>query len=142
MDPARTTDGTGGPRRRRWFRFSLRTLLVVVAICGTVGFWVARQIASQRASRAYETAYAKWDAEMITTAGLCRASLELYHAQAAVPFANRQKAAAAHLARVDAVRQEYRSLIPVTTWGDLDEPDRVLRELDTLHAEAERLANQ
>ncbi len=99
--------------KRRWFRFSLQTLFIVVAILGTAGYWLARQTAFERARHNYEYSYAAWNAEALAAVEVCKASLRLFEAETAVPFANRKKAADAHLARVEGIR--------ALAYGDLSE---------------------
>ena len=85
---------------RRWFQFSLRTMFVIVTICGTIGYWLAKEAAVARARRAYERAAAGVEAEVATWEDLCQASLDLYRAEASVPLANRARMANEHLERM------------------------------------------
>ena len=121
------------------FRFSLRTLFVVLTICGTGGYWLAKQTAYWRASDAYAQAAAAWEADVITTADFCKAAKQLFDAEASMPFADRGKVAAAHLARMEGIRERVNEVIEK---GCVRDPMAKQVEIDGYYAEAERLAGK
>jgi hypothetical protein len=120
----------------RWFRFSLRTLLVTVTIFATGGYWIARQLAFERAQQDYERAHAAWKAELILTTQLCEASRKLFYAHAAVPFVDRANAVGAHLGRLEEIRPY---VIEGPAW-DYDAGDKERAEFLRYYAEAQGLA--
>ncbi len=91
------------PVARRWLRYSLRTLVVVLTLGGTVGYWLACKADVWRQQREYERLNARWEAELASADEVCEASLRLCRAESAVPFADRHRAASAHLSRVEKV---------------------------------------
>src|SRR4051794_19233825 len=52
------------PYRPRWFQVSLRTLLLVMLVCGPVGGWIAQRIEKNQFDRNAEQGF-----EAITTVG-------------------------------------------------------------------------
>jgi hypothetical protein len=65
MEPANTTHGSDGTRRRRWFRFSLRTLFVVLTVFGC---WLGYQLNWIRQRNAIVADFPRWLAYEGTTA--------------------------------------------------------------------------
>jgi hypothetical protein len=82
--------------RRRW-SFGLRSMFVVVTICSTAGYWLVCRAAFQRQQQHYESIAASWQAEMTPPADVCEASLQLFRTEAAMPLADRRRAAESHL---------------------------------------------
>lgn len=123
---------------RRWFRWSLRTMFVAVALCGTGVYWMAALAASERARHAYERAHASYEAELTSMPDVCRASLALFQAQEAVPFANRNAAALAHLQRIE---QLHVRAVEGPAW-DYDIGDAARAEVASFYSEAQRLASE
>jgi hypothetical protein len=137
-------DVSHAPKRRRWFRFSLRTMFVAVAILGTAGYWAARQAAFARAQHNYEYAYGAWQAEAILTEEVCKASLHLYNTEVAVPFADRGKAAASHLERMKwvvelAYGDNSEWLMGVSDDASLAEARARKAKIEDYYAEAKRM---
>lgn len=130
--------------RRRW-TFTLRTLFVVVAICGTAGYWLACHVACQRAQRNYELVYSYWQAELVPAVNLCEESRRLCWAEARVPFADRHRAAAEHLERMENVWLSAYGLASEWMMGVRDDADlagtkKRRSEIERCYHEAQRLA--
>jgi hypothetical protein len=119
-------------------RFSLKTLLVVVTVCGTAGYWYAMQTAFWRASEAYERAVAGWNADTILTDDLCKSSVRLFEAEVSVPFSSRSKAAAAHLSRLEGIRERVYWIADNAYLGGANASTRMRAEIDSYYADAER----
>ena len=96
---------------RHWFRFSLRTLFVVVTVAATAGYWITQEFRAWSAARAWQRAADGYEAEVVTTYDLCRASRDLLNAELAVPFARRAVAANAHLARMEALKRKWDDVV-------------------------------
>jgi len=88
---------------RRWFRFSLRTMFAVVTVLAVALYWPIRIRQASVASKNYQLAAAEFDSSVCAAEHVCEASLNLYRAELAVPFADRQAAAAAHYHRIERV---------------------------------------
>ncbi len=128
---------------RRW-SFSLRTLFVLVTVAGLGSYWIVREAGFRRAGHAYEQSLVDYHAEVITAADLYNASLHLYEAETSVPFANREKAAIAHLGRVAKLKKlvdlVYGQGYPAH--GHEDELSKAVAEVAGFYAEAEKLASE
>ncbi len=127
---------------RRWFRFSLRTLFIVLALAGTVGYWGFRHYAYEQALYEYEAGYAGWQAQTVTTADVCEQSFRLFHAESAVPFANRIAAAQANLDRIEKIKKVVYHIASIGMFGGTDSPRKIVDEIDRYYADAVRLASE
>ena len=114
------------PRERRWFRFSLRTLLIVVSLCGVIlwAFILRRDIAA--AHEAWKTAANGFDADVVPIEDLHAASMELRSAESRIPF-NSHAAGVGHLARMQ--RYEIHYLVHAR----MSESMRYLDDLPKVH---------
>jgi len=86
--------------RRRWYQFRLATVFLAVAILSIGGFWLNRWFVRERAREAWQMVGSDFGADSIDA---CEVSLRLYRADAALPFVDRDRAAAEHLARVERI---------------------------------------
>lgn len=131
-------------RGRRWFRFSLRTMFVVLTLAAVAAFWLHHLAVRQRAREECDRTFASWDAAVVTSEQACEASLRCFNAEVAVPFADRRKAAASHLARVQRVK--VRDYGPYSEWlmgvrneTDLAEAKARKAKIEAYCREAERM---
>ena len=132
------------PRRRWcWFAFSLRTLLVVVTLLGTVGYVAygfVRQAMARKADAVFQDTARAWDADTVTTREAFEASVQLLDAELKVPLADRGKARAAHLQRIETIKRKFDALGVAGMHGD-DWPG-LQSEVDAYYAEAKRMASE
>jgi hypothetical protein len=127
--------------------FSLRTMFVVVTICGAACYWIACYTELQRAQRTYKLVHAEWTSEMRGAIDVCNASLQLFRAEVGVPFSNRHRAAASHLGRIAPIREAAYG--PASEWlmgvageASLAEADSRKAEIDRCFNEAQRMASE
>ena len=132
------------PRRRCcWFAFSLRTLFVVVTLLGTVGYLAygfVRQAFARKADEMFQGMARAFDADTVTLRDVCEASVQLLDAELKVPLADRGKARAAHLQRIETIKRKFDALGVIGMHGD-DWPG-LQSEVDAYYAEAKRLASE
>ena len=85
-------------------QFRLRGLFAAIVVAACVSFgvlWHIRTNAVQKCLHDYESLSSKYDAGLLADAvAVANASIALMHAEAAVPFSNGRRAAAAHVARI------------------------------------------
>lgn len=110
----------------------------MVTVFGTAGYWVAANMRAQQAGQEYRGALAGWEGGARTEAQACQASLRWLQAEAAIPFADRNNAAVAHLARMRKFAETVYSSA-LTTFS-VNKADEMRWEVDACVREAERLA--
>lgn len=126
----------------RRFRFSLRTLFVLVTVLGVVGWWGNRHLTVRAAIEDLGSVQARCEAEVgPTEADVCAASLALLHAEIRLPFSDRSHAAQDHLERVRHAKQRVDYLASCgLSGGGTPQMQRLQATVDSYYAEARRLA--
>ena len=125
---------------RRWFRFSLRTLFVVVTVLSVAGYWGMQKYRARQAEMAWQRAFDKWSVELLSHRDLYLASRRLLTAELAVPFFGHREAADAHLARMEALKYDWDTGRPVRMFSNLDAADRTEAQIHGYYDEAEQIA--
>ncbi|MBI2827553.1 MAG: hypothetical protein HYX69_23000 [Planctomycetia bacterium] len=121
-NPGPETGRRDSKPRRRWFQFGLGTMFLAVTACAIAAYWLHLRAAREQARSEWDRTYSAFQTYAATAKDACEASLRLFRAEAAVPFADRRKAAASHLERVEQVRNFAYG--PASEWmmGVSDEP--------------------
>jgi hypothetical protein len=128
-----------GSKLRR-FRFSLRSLLLVSSLCVAAGFWGFRYSARRQAQYECDRTFAAWESGLASSVEACQASLALYHAESAMPLADRRQAADEHLDRVERVR--LTSYGPLSEWSMGASDSASLARAQARKAEVERYSSE
>ena len=116
---------------RRWFQFSLRTLLLLPVLCSFACWWYVQYRSFAKARDAYERTHTEYQVQWATALDVCAASAELCEAEEQMPFADSVRARALHFARVQEIEWQVRAAIPVTLFGE-DGREAAIKELDEL----------
>jgi hypothetical protein len=77
--------------KRRWFRFSLRTLVIVVPMVFAASYWAYRDYAARSARAEFEGTFEAVEAQTATHEQLFAASDYCLQAALAVPFADKKR---------------------------------------------------
>lgn len=110
------------------FQFSIATLLAIVAVSAVAAHWYATKRRVALAQETLDAARSGYNAGMKTEEAIYRASVDLLHAQLAVPFCDRKAAFSAHIERMSALEQRVRNLPLVALVGG--DPGEFRRECD------------
>jgi len=125
--------------RRRWFQYSLRTLLIlpVFVAVGCFGYVDYRRLAKARTD--YRYAAANYEVDMIGVIDLCRASMVLAEVEDQSWFVGAVRARAAHLIRASEIEKKYRAFIALALFGEggREEAGKNLDQVVAYRAEAE-----
>lgn len=84
-------------KRKFRLQFSLATLLAIVAISAVAAHWYATKSREAKAREAWMWARGDYVMGGVTVDALYQPSVDLLHAELAVPFCDRQVAYAGHL---------------------------------------------
>lgn len=109
---------SNGPMKR-WFQFSLRTLLVAALVLPPAGYWVLRLRQAANATHDYVRAAALYDVHTATFEQVYDCSRRLRDAQLAEPFSDRRAAMIGYLNRVAHLERREESLLMFATLGEV-----------------------
>ena len=87
-------------RRVRWFRFSLATFLLSIAILSYAFYWFGQYEQALEAVKTYQQAEAAFETQTVSPEELCFESERRLRAEVDVPFADQTAAYQEHLQRV------------------------------------------
>jgi len=125
--------------KRRWFQYSLRTLLILLVFVTVGCFWYVdyRRLATARAD--YRYAAANYEVAMIGVLDLSRASRVLAEVEDQSWFVGAVRARAAHLIRASEIEKKYRAFIALALFGEggREEAGKNLDQVVAYRAEAE-----
>ena len=128
---------------RPWFRFSLRSRFVAVALTAIIGYLVAARAKVHWAQDAYRRASAGWEGEMVPTPVVCQASLDLLNAELGFPLTNRAKSAAEHLQRIERIKKQIDYFASCgLSGGGTPEMAQLQAEVNAYYVAAQRRVSQ
>ena len=110
------------------FQFSIATLLALVAVSAVAAHWSATKCRVALAEETLDAARSGYNAGVKSEEAIFRASVDLLHAQLAVPFCDRKAAFSAHIERMTVLEQNIRNLPLVALVGG--DPGEFRRECD------------
>jgi len=131
--------------KRRWFRYAILAVAVVaVGAFAVLGFRFAEL---GRARYECDRLFAAWQSGLATAADACQASHRRLLAETAIPFADRNSSAGAHLERIERIwlitygsNSEWR--MGVKDEAGLAEAEARKAEVERYYQEAKQLAGE
>jgi hypothetical protein len=121
-------------RKRRWYQFSLRSLLIFVTVFGIACHWCARYYNCAKAREAFERSLAAYDCGQGELQGICEASAAFCQVQKALPFADQAGAQALHVLRLLDLEERHRAAIPQMMFATAADRDAALADVEKIHA--------
>jgi hypothetical protein len=127
-------------RRRISIRFSLRNLLVAIAISAIAlgGFLEWRRVRTAREE--YEHALARRQVRIITLKDTATAADKLYEVELATLWIPRRTATRWHVERLNRLAEDARISVMTTMFGSEDGRNKFIRECNEVKAKAAKLA--
>ncbi len=128
------TDNAIPAPKRRWFAFSLRTLVIAVPVLVAAGYWIYCENVARLARAELDVAFQAWEDERLSNEHLLALSDDWFQAAITVPFANKKRVYTEYLNDLTRICKVL--LIYIATSNPNDSYVRILRDADRRYRDA------